>query len=167
MNFETLFKQALDRDLNQLLDPIPGLSIGLGESGIKKFGIDLSLGLPDWRWPRDKIPAADESVAIIYAYHFLEHLTGEEAIEMLWECQRVLKVGGILQFCMPWAKAEIASQDLTHKSFWTESSFRTLMNNPYYDPSADEKKWRLRQHYLVISGIVERNICLMGQLVKE
>lgn len=167
MNFETLFKMSMDRDLPQLLDPPEGLSIGLGESGKKLHGRDMSLGLPNWSWPEDPIPAEDGSVGIIHAYHFFEHLTGEQAIDMLFECQRVLKPGGILQFCMPWFKSEIASQDLTHKSFWTESTFRTLMNNPYYDPSASKKKWKMRQHYLVIAGIVERNVSLMGQLVRE
>ena len=167
MNFEELFKMGLDRDLPQLLEAPEGISIGLGESGSKRLGRDLCLGLPGWHWPVDPIPAADETVAIIHAYHFFEHIPGEEAIQLLWECQRVLKVGGILQFCIPWAKAEIAFQDLTHKSFWTESSFKMLMNNPYYDPSTDERQWRLRQHYLVLAGVVERNICLLGQLVKE
>lgn len=167
MDFETLFKMGMDRDLPQLLDPPEGLSIGLGESGAKNHGRDLRLGLPDWSWPEDPIPADDGSAGIIHAYHFFEHLTGEQAIDMLFECQRVLKPGGILQFCMPWAKAELAFQDLTHKSFWTESSFKMLMRNPHYDPSADQKQWRLRQHYLVLAGVVERNIAVIGQLVRE
>ena len=164
MEFQELFYHGLDRRLPPLLVPKEGLSVGLGESGSKRAG-HLSLGLPDWRWPRDCIPAENGAVAIVHAYHFMEHLTGEEAIMMLYEVQRVLMQGGIFQFCIPWAKAEIADQDLTHKSKWTESSFRMLMNNPYYSPS--EGEWKLRQHFLVIAGIVERNICLLGQLVKE
>lgn len=165
MDFETLFKMGMDRDLPQLLDPPEGLSIGLGESGKKLHGRDMSLGLPDWSWPEEPIPAKDGSAGIIHAYHFFEHLTGEQSIDMLFECQRVLKPGGILQFCMPWAKAEIACQDLTHKSFWTESSFKNLFNH-YYDPTPG-RALKFRQHYLVLSGIVERNIAVMGQLVRE
>jgi hypothetical protein len=166
MDFESLFKLGLDRELPQLLEPPAGTSIGLGESGSKRTS-DICLGLPDWVWPRDNIPAKDDSVAIVHAYHFMEHITGEDAIGLLAEVERVLMPGGIFQFCIPYAKAEIAFQDLTHKSFWTESSFRMLMQNPYYDPSNRGQPWRLRQHYLVIAGIVERNLCLLGQLVKE
>jgi SAM-dependent methyltransferase len=166
MNFETLFGMGLDRSLPQLLDPPKGHSLGLGESGWKKTS-DFTLGLPEWQFPRDPLPFANETIAIVHAYHFMEHLSGENAILLLEEVQRVLIPGGIFQFCIPWAKAEIAFQDLTHKSFWTESSFRMLMNNDYYDPTAGGIKWQLRQHYLVLAGVVERNICLLGQLVKE
>lgn len=164
MDFEKLFALGLDRTLPKLLDPPKGQSLGLGESGIKRTS-DFALGLPDWSFPRDRIPFDDNSMAIIHAYHFMEHLSGEHAIMLLEEVQRVLMPNGIFQFCIPWAKAEIAFQDLTHKSFWTESSFRMLMGNTYYDPSGI--KWQLRQHYLVVAGIVERNMCLLGQLVKE
>lgn len=168
MNFQTLFRMAMDRELPELLSPpADGLVFDLGASGKKKAPGAVALGLPEWRFPRDPIPCGDGEAAAIHAYHFLEHLTGEEAILMLWEIQRALKPGGVFQFVMPWFKSEIASQDLTHKSFWTESSFRTLMRNPYYDPSASEKKWKLREHFLVIAGIVERNVSIMGQLVKE
>lgn len=165
MDFETLFKMGMDRDLPELLDPPEGLSIGLGESGAKNHGRDMSLGLPDWSWPEEPIPAKDGSAGIIHAYHFFEHLTGEQAIDMLFECQRVLKPGGVLQFCMPWAKTECALHDLTHKSWWCETSFKNLFNN-YYDPTPG-RVLKFRQHYLVLAGIVERNIAVMGQLVRE
>ena len=163
--FEELFKIGLDRSLPDLLQPPTGISVGLGESGTKRLGRDICLGLPNWQWPRDRIPCDDETVAIVHAYHFMEHISGEDAISMLAEVQRVLMPGGIFQFCIPYAHAEIAFQDLTHKSFWTESSFRMLMRNPYYAPSGHV--WRLKEHYLVIAGIVQRNLCIMGQLVKE
>jgi len=167
LRFEHLFHMGMDRGLPELLSPAPGLSIGLGESpdATKRHGRDLSLGLPDWEWPRDRIPVEDETVGIVHAYHFFEHLSGEDAIEMLFEIDRVLVMGGVLQFCIPWGKSELAIQDLTHKSLWSESSFRNLFNT-YYDPKLG-RELRLRQHYLVIAGIVERNLALLGQLVKE
>lgn len=157
---------GMDRDLPQLLEPKQGLSVGLGESGTKRYGRDISLGLPDWKWPRDRIPVDDGTVAIIHAYHFLEHLTGEDAIELLFECQRALMPGGIFQFCIPWAKTSMALHDLTHKSWWNEDSFKNLLNNHYYDPSVG-RVLEFRQHYLVLAGIVERNIAILGQLVRE
>jgi hypothetical protein len=166
MDFEKLFEMGMDRKLPKLLTPPENtLSIGLGESGSKKHG-HISLGLPDWEWPKNKIPAEDDSVGIIHCYHFMEHLTGEDAINLLNEVQRVLCVGGIFQFCIPYYNASMASQGLTHKSFWTEETFRVLMDNKYYDPSFGRYEWKLKQHYLVIAAIVERNTCIIGQLVK-
>jgi hypothetical protein len=164
MTFERLFTAALKRPLPPLLrvsDDAP--TIGLGESGKFRRG-KVSLGLPDWCWPRDPIPAADGTIALIHAYHFFEHLTGEDAIKMLAECQRVLVPGGIIQYAMPLAGAELSYEDLTHKSFWTESSMKTLLHNQYYSPSGTE--WQLRIHYQVITGVVARNLIVLGQLVK-
>lgn len=165
MTFERLFHMALDRPLPELITPPIGPVIELGASG-KKVHVDSPLGLPYWSWPSDRIPYSDGTAAMVHAYHFFEHLTGEEAISMLQEIQRVLMVGGVCQFAIPHRLGEMAYQDLTHKSFWTESSFRMLMANDYYSPVGNFK-WKLRVHYLVIAGIVERNLCLMGQLVKE
>jgi hypothetical protein len=165
--FQELFKLGLDRDLPSLLPFPDGPQFDLGASGTKVAFGAKPLGLPEWRFPDSGIPAEDESVAAIHAYHFMEHLTGEHAILLLKEVQRVLMKGGIFQFCIPWAKSEIAFQDLTHKSFYTESSFRMLMQNSYYDPSASQHQWRLKQGFLVLAGIVERNVCILGQLVKE
>ena len=92
MEFEGLFKLGLDRDLPPLLEAPLGKSIGLGESGTKRVG-SVGLGLPEWCWPENKIPAEDGTVAIVHAYHFMEHLTGEDAITLLAEVQRVLMVG--------------------------------------------------------------------------
>lgn len=167
MNFEKLFGLSLSRNLPDLIDPPEGLRISLGETGVKSYPTDLALGLPGWRWPQDPIPAEDGSAGIVHAYHFLEHLSGDDAIAMLIEVQRVLKVGGVFQFAVPWYGAELQAQDLTHKSSWSESSFRILMRNDYYDPSGGKQvRWLLKQHYLVIAGIVGRNLMVIGQLVK-
>ncbi|MEH2045642.1 glycosyltransferase [Nostoc sp.] len=48
-----------------------------------------------------KLPFDDDSCALIYNEHFLEHLTVEEAIFFLRECYRVLQPGGILRIAMP------------------------------------------------------------------
>ena len=167
MDFQDLFKIGLDRSLPGLFEPRIGLAFDLGASGSKVALGAAPLGLPAWSFPRDPIPCGDGQASIIHAYHFMEHLSGEDAILLLKEVQRALMYGGIFQFCIPYAKAEIAFQDLTHKSFWAESSFRMLMNNPYYDPTAEDFRWELQVHFQVIAGIVERNLCLMGQLIKR
>lgn len=172
MKFEDLFLTGLDRVLPNLIDDPGGISVGLGEGGasVKSSGSSAGnhypLGLPSWCWPRDPIPFGDGSVSIVHCYHFIEHVSGEDAIKLLMEVQRVLKVDGVFQYCIPLANTELANQDLTHKSYWTESSFRNLMNNEWYDPSGCLFEWKLRRHYQVIAGIVGRNLVLLGQLVR-
>lgn len=166
ITFERLFKLGMKRDLPQLKScPYGKLEIAVGESGAYQ-SCERTHGYPEWWWPRDKLPYKNGEVGLIHCYHFLEHLKGEDAISFLQEAQRVLCYGGILQFCIPKAGSEISFQDLTHKSFWTGDSFKILFNNPYYDPNEGQIKWEFDVHYLVMAGIVERNIVLLGQLVK-
>jgi hypothetical protein len=166
MQFEELFKLGLDRSLGQLRSPPTGLWFDIGGTGKGKALNGIPLAMPEWQFPRDRIPASNETVAILHCYHFLEHLSGKDAIAFLREAERVLMPGGILQYCIPHACAEIAFQDLDHKSIWTESSFRMLFANPYYDPSIGMQPWRLQVYYQVIAGVVQRNLCLLGQLLK-
>lgn len=50
------------------------------------------------------IPRLDNTVDIILASHFLEHLNREEGAKFLAECYRVLKPNGILRLALPDAK---------------------------------------------------------------
>jgi len=160
--FQDLFAFAMKRNLPSLLS-VSGPSFDLGASGKFKVPGSVALGLPDWAFPRDNIPAKDDSVAMVHCFHFLEHLKGDDAIAMLREIERVLIPGGVLNFCMPYYNSSIQAQDLTHKSFWTEESFRTIFDNHYYDMAGS---WRLKVHFQLICGIVERNMVLVGQLVR-
>lgn len=166
---QQFFKQGMDRDIPELLDQSvdflsPGLD--LGASGNKVMNLCTGLGLPEWSFPRDSIPANDDSVAVIHAYHFLEHLRGEDAILLLREIERVLTPGGVVNILVPYYNSSMQAQDLTHKSVWCETSFKTLFENGYYDP-AGPKPWRLRVHTQFIMGIVERNLALFVQLTKD
>ena len=165
-SIQTLFHIAMDRTLPDLLEPPEGgRPLDLGASGVKQ--VAEAYGLPEWSFPRDPIPAGDGTVAMIHAYHFLEHLTGEDAIALLKDAQRVLMPGGVFQFCMPYYNSCMQAHDLTHKSFWCEDSFKILFKNPYYDLSAGEVQWEFDIHCVFIMGIVERNMAVMGQLVKR
>jgi len=53
---------------------------------------------------RNGLPYRDESVDIILASHFLEHLTREEGERFLKECFRVLKPRGIIRLAVPDSK---------------------------------------------------------------
>lgn len=163
MNINELFKLGMDRDLPELLHgPLRGLEIDLGASGAKKT-LPIALGYPEWVFPRDRIPAADGSVARIHAFHFLEHLTGEHAIYLLREIERVLMPRGVANLVMPYYNSQMQGQDLTHKSFWNEGTFGNLFDNQMYDIAG---KWKLRVHTQFIMGIVERNLALFVQLIK-
>jgi predicted SAM-dependent methyltransferase len=47
------------------------------------------------------IPAADNSLDVVYHSHMLEHLSYAEGIEFIAACYRVLKPGGILRVLVP------------------------------------------------------------------
>jgi SAM-dependent methyltransferase len=166
MIFQDFFQDAMKRSLPDLLDPPPGIAFDLGASGYYTMKGALALGLPIWSFPRDAIPAKDDSVAIIHAYHFMEHLSGDDAIKFLREAERVLIEGGILNYCVPYHKTGLQAQDLTHKSVWNEDVFENLFNNTHYDPAGDPREWLLKVHFQIIAGVVERNLALIGQLVK-
>jgi ubiquinone/menaquinone biosynthesis C-methylase UbiE len=168
MTLQELFKLAMKRDIEELLEPPSrgfALNIGAGKSIIKgAYNIDK----PEWQWPESAyLPYEDNTVRLIHAYHFLEHLSGEDAITMLLEFQRVLMPGGIINFLVPYYSSSMQAQDLTHKSSWNETTFKTLFSNKYYDPNGRTHEWKLKVHVCVIIGIVERNLALLGQLVKE
>jgi SAM-dependent methyltransferase len=50
---------------------------------------------------RDGIPYPDESFDVVYHSNFLEHLDRSDAEEMLRECRRVLRSGGLLRVVVP------------------------------------------------------------------
>lgn len=54
------------------------------------------------RWDvRKGLPFSNNSVDFIYCSHFIEHVERGEAIEILRECHRALKVGGIVRLVVP------------------------------------------------------------------
>jgi hypothetical protein len=64
---------------------------------------------------------------------------------------------------MPYYNSNLAAECLDHRSMWNENSFRNLFENSGFNVAGD---WELRQHFLMIAGIVERNLCIIGQLVR-
>lgn len=140
-----------------------GVVINLG-AGKKHIIGAKSYDLPDWDADVDDIPEEDNSVDCIHAYHFLEHVANP--IAMLQEFQRVLKVGGVANIVVPYYTSQMQATDLTHKARFCEETWRNTFQNEYYD-SEFTNTWMLTVNVNVIMGIVERNLCLVTQLVKE
>ena len=67
------------------------------------------------------IPLPDNSVGIVRAVDFLEHMA--DPVAMMNEIYRVLAPGGWLFAVIPSTDGRGAFQDPTHKSFWNENSF--------------------------------------------
>jgi hypothetical protein len=166
MNIQQLFKLGMKRDLPVLLEyqAYNGKIFDIGASGKAVTTDAIALGLPDWSFPRDKIPAEKATVKTIHCYHFLEHLSGENAILFLRECERVMIPGrSVLNFCMPYYNSNLQAECLDHKSSWNENSFRNLFNNSGYNIAGE---WKLNTHFIMIAGVKEDNLCIIGQLVR-
>ncbi len=104
----------------------------------------------------------DGSIDTIHCYHFLEHLSGDGAIAMLRDFQRVLKIGGSANILVPYYTSQMQAHDLDHKSRWCEETWRNIFNCPYYPDKGGD--WRLKVRVNLILGLVERNLSLFTQL---
>jgi O-antigen biosynthesis protein len=67
------------------------------------------------------LPYPDNSVGVIRAVDFLEHIPNQVAL--INECYRVLAHGGMMLTLTPSTDGRGAFQDPTHVSFWNENSF--------------------------------------------
>jgi len=96
--------------------PIDGSKLNLGgganwsSPGWTNLDIDLGFDLR-----LTSLPASDESVAIIYCSHVLEHMPVEDARRVITDCHRTLKPGGLLRLVLPdcqkFAEAWLAGKD--------------------------------------------------------
>lgn len=178
---QQFFYMGMDRHLPPLAQPPAGLTLELGPGQSDRVPTDEKLRWPEWDAARELrkihttpgnwelehlIPYPDGLIAEIHAYHFFEHLTGEHAIRLLLDIQRVLKPGGVLNVVTPYYNSNLQAHALDHKSFWCEDTWDWLFNQDYYTDHTPEGGWRLTKHFCIIMGIVERNLCLMTQIVR-
>jgi predicted SAM-dependent methyltransferase len=74
------------------------------------------------------IPAADNSLDVVYHSHMLEHLSYAEGIDFIAACYRVLKPGGILRVLVPdlglWCQNYVADN-----SFFFDEYRRGALND--------------------------------------
>lgn len=163
---QQMFALGMKRDINHLIADGEHV-VNLGAGNAKMEGA-INLDLPDWDAEHDPLPFAHESKDTIHAYHLFEHLTARGVVRLLLECQRVLRVDGVLNVLVPHRLGQMAYQDLDHKTFWCEETWKVLMNNPHYvrmyDPVGEG--WRFEINTNFIMGLNERNLALLTQLVK-
>ena len=167
MSVEEAFLIGMKRNIKLYkMDGPVILNLGAGEQKIPNA---INYDLPDWDASKDIIPKDDNSVNSIHAHHLLEHLSGEEAIAFLIECQRVLVPGGKMLVTVPYYKSDLAHQNLDHKSFWDLETLKDLFDNDYYDKRIifNRSEWKLEVLASFIIGITTRNIALIYQLVKR
>lgn len=162
MNFNSLFKHAMDRSIPEIRDFKPGTILNVG-AGNKLIEGTIPLDYPTWDADKQPIPCMDEDISGIHAYHFLEHC--QYPVQMLQEFQRVLIPGGIVNIVVPYYNAQIQAHDLDHKHFFCEDTWKILFKNPYYDKNRIH--WEFSVGFNVICGIAERNLVLLTQLIKN
>lgn len=80
------------------------------------------------------LPFEDNSVGVLRAHDFLEHIPIGKVVPFMNECYRVLAPGGWLLTSTPNTDGRGAFQDPTHQSFWNSNSF-------WYYTQADTAKY--------------------------
>jgi hypothetical protein len=59
------------------------------------------------------------------------------------------------------------AHDLTHKHAFCEDTWKITFDNPYYKQAGSpEEGWLFEVRLNIIIGIVERNLCLLTQLIR-
>lgn len=162
-----LFQVGMDRHVQDILPEtgmIDGPKLNLG-AGNKMIVGTIPHDADNGWLAGEPLPYDDETVVAIFALHFFEHLTKEEFLSVLRECERVLVTYGVINVVVPHWSAEIAHQDLDHKLFFSEQTFENLFNNSYYQGTMP-RNWKLMIHTSLIMGVVQRNLVLVTQLVK-
>lgn len=98
---------------------------------------------------KEGLPFCDNSCAEIRAWHFLEHMTGDEMIYLMDECHRVLKHDGVMKVQVPdasrpssWRPLHLQSFSLSYfdylkfddtKNNWEIASREVVRNNTCFN----------------------------------
>jgi SAM-dependent methyltransferase len=162
---ESWFRIGMVREVPAPLPMPVGVHLNLG-AGNKKIGDAIPYDLEHgWNANTERIPHEPESVAGIWANHFLEHVA--YPVTVLRECERVLEIGGVLNVVVPHAMSQLYAADLTHpyNHHFTEETWRHLIGNRYFTAPTGTH-WDLYVHTCFIMGISWANLALFTQLVK-
>jgi SAM-dependent methyltransferase len=140
------------RDQSVSASPVPkGICLNLG-CGLAKLegyvNIDNREEVnPDVAWDLlAGIPYADNSVDMVRAYDFLEHIPPPSTVWLVEEIYRVLKPGGIFESSTPDAEhGQAAFQDPHHVSFWVENTWR------YFSEDSERKLYGTKANFQIDS----------------
>jgi len=156
-----LFNLGMLRSYDDIIPDKNGLVLNLGP-GNKHIDNTVELEYPEWDAEVDNIPYDSNTVNQIHAYHFLEHI--KNVPFLLAECNRVLMVDGHMNIVVPYYKSQMAFQDLDHKNFFSENTWRHLFTNKYYTKGKVDN-FEVATNFIM--GDSEKNLCLVTQLVKK
>lgn len=108
------------------------------------------------------IPYPDESVDEVYSHHFIDYLDFTEAQQLMAECYRVLKKGGIVSHTIPdlQSAAEVMSEHGIDGNIWMRLILWGAMEGP--DDTSIYKKsgfdHKLLRKYLEDAGFKDVRI---------
>ena len=80
----------------------------------------------------------------VYAEHFLEHFTQIELKKMFISIWCLLKMGGSFKIIVP-SKNKEESWVLTHKTFFTEYTFKAFENQIFAGEFCEEYEWKIKE----------------------
>lgn len=161
-----MFESGMDRpqpDWVDILPDKPALNLG---AGYKYLAGTFAIGAEQGWWAGSPLPFDDGGCGGIFTYHFFEHLGKDIFFDVLRECERVLAVGAPLNVVVPHYQSEGAFHDLDHKQFFTESTWKNLMHNTYYDGTMP-RTWSFDIGLNLIIGLNSRNLSLFTQLIRR
>ena len=124
-------------DLGGAHNPTPGY-LTVDQHPGANFQMDVTAGLP----------FEDNSIGVIRAFDFLEHIPIGQVVPFMNECWRVLAPGGFMLTATPSTDGRGAFQDPTHVSFWNANSFwyYTQQQHRKYVPEIQARFQLLRLH---------------------
>ena len=103
----------LKRFFSNVVDDVPLLVNGRPMAAILQYDL------------RNGIPAAPDSLAVIYHSHFFEHLSDREGVAFLSDCNKCLSPGGLMRFALPnfqlWAENYLSNN--TEFFNWYRSTY--------------------------------------------
>lgn len=119
-------------DLGAAHNKAPGF---VGVDQYPGLGVDVVAQLPE------RLPFADDSVGVIRAMDFLEHVADKVAV--MNELYRLLAPGGLLLSMTPSTDGRGAFQDPTHVAWWNENGF-WYFTDPNYSRFVPEVRCRFQ-----------------------
>lgn len=131
--------------------------------GNKHIPGTIELEWPDWNAETDSIDLPDGCVGGIIATHFLEHLASP--LNVLREAGRVLREGCPFNILVPHGQSIMYLQDLDHKTPYVLTTWKNLLQNPYYDKDRRALPFEIGANFTF--AVKEGNVAVVTQLIKR